>query len=363
MPTTERTIANLQSLVDALPEAKHERFRRIFHVTTDAAELVFPKAMLPFVQAQFGSAEAVARQTLVKVTNLITMEGAIYNPLRASKPHDAIGGSQPAEIAAAGPDDPFCRPLEQTPENTFGRVRGTTCLTAANLVPFDRFHSVVIFDHHHPLEFTEAMVSDAIDTALAWARLAHSEDADARYFFLFWNCLWRAGSSRVHGHMQATLGNGMHHAVVEALRRAALLYRLGHGVNYFQDICAVHESLGLAVGAGGVTAFASLTPRKEKEVWVVSEKLDEGFKRAAYQALHAYVHEMGVQSFNMALLWKPIDSTSEDWSGFPAIVRMVDRGCLDSPLSDIGAMEFYGSSVVSSDPFQVADALRRSIQK
>jgi len=361
MTANERTIASLESLVATLPQAEQERFARIFHVVTDAADVVIPPPMRAEVEALFGGVEPVLHQTLVRVTNLITLDGALFNPLRQRRPHDERLAAS-VEIPGPGPDDPFCAPLERTTENTFGRVRGAHSVTAANLAPIERYHSVIIFDEHNPLAFTEASVADALETALAWARLAHSADADARYFMLFWNCLWRAAASRVHGHMQAVLGKGMHYAAAESLRRAALLYRIGHGADYFADLCAVHEALGLGVQSRGVHVFAYLAPKKEKEVWVVADRMGQAFVHGIYGALQAYVQHLGVQSFNLALLWKPIDAVPEDWSGFPIIARMVDRGPLHSRTSDVGAMEFFGSSVVSSDPFRVADALRQALE-
>lgn len=360
MSANQRTIADLESIVGALPEAERERFARIFLVATDTADVVIPPPMRAEVEALFGGVEPVLHQTLVRVTNLITLDGTLFNPLRQRRPHDERHAAA-VDIPGPGPDDPFCAPLERTTENSFGRVRGAHSLTAANLVPIERFHSVIIFDEHDPLAFTEASIADALDTALAWARLAHSADADARYFMLFWNCLWRAAASRVHGHMQAVLGKGIHYAQVEALRRAALLYRIGHGANYFADLCAVHEALGLGVEAGGVHVFAYLAPKKEKEVWIVGDRIGPAFVHGVYGALQAYVRHLGVRSFNMALLWRPIDAVPEDWTGFPVIARMLDRGPLHSKMSDVGALEFFGSSVVSSDPFRVADALREAL--
>jgi hypothetical protein len=50
--------------------------------------------------------------------------------------------------------------------------------------------------------------------------------------------------------------------------------------------------------------------------------------------------------------------TPENWDGFPFIARIVDRGQLAVKTSDVGAMEFFAQSVVATDPFRVADALR-----
>jgi hypothetical protein len=41
-------------------------------------------------------------------------------------------------------------------------------------------------------------------------------------------------------------------------------------------------------------------------------------------------------------------------------VRVVDRGPLYSRTADIGSMELYAASVVSTDPFDVARALRQT---
>jgi hypothetical protein len=53
----------------------------------------------------------------------------------------------------------------------------------------------------------------------------------------------------------------------------------------------------------------------------------------------------------------PASPTGEDWSSFPVMIHMVDRGDLASNTSDIGAMELYAAPVVSSDPFRVARLL------
>ena len=54
----------------------------------------------------------------------------------------------------------------------------------------------------------------------------------------------------------------------------------------------------------------------------------------------------------------PVAEVEEDWSGFPTVVRIVDRGDPANRTSDMGAMELYAASVVASDPFRVAEALR-----
>jgi hypothetical protein len=58
------------------------------------------------------------------------------------------------------------------------------------------------------------------------------------------------------------------------------------------------------------------------------------------------------------VIWEPpLAETSEDWSDVPVMVRIVDRGDPLNRTSDFGAMELYAASVVSSDPFRVAESL------
>ena len=252
---------------------------------------------------------------------------------------------------------PFCHPEEGTPADTFGRISGQYALTASNVAKYDGWHAVIIFDEHHPLRFTAEQVSDYVDTAQEWARTAHRADPEARYPFFLWNCLWKSGASILHGHAQMTLTRGMHYARVEALRQAASRYRAAHGTDYFGDLVALKQALGLVVNHGRATIFPSLTPFKEKETHIVATALDDDLKGALFLVLDAFVRRLGVQSFNLALYLPPLAPTPEDWSAFPTIARIVDRGSLQGKTADIGAMEIFGQSVVASDPFRVADTL------
>jgi len=324
---------------------------------TTVGELRPPESMHEWIKKYFGSVPAVQQQRIVKVTNLITLEGALFNELRTSRPMEAKAASDLAQTILSNVGDPFCKPLEGTPEDIFGRVQGKHCITASNVAKYDTFHGLVISNEHNPLVFTAEGIKDYIDTALQWARKAHNVDKQARYFFFMWNCLWKSGASILHGHAQMTLGRGIHYAKIENLRRAALLYRIGHGVNYFDDLYQVHQALGLAVDYRGVRLLSYITPIKEKEVLLISERPDDDLKQVIYQVLQCFVQRLGVSSFNLALYMRPIDSVPEDWSGFPVVVRVVDRGDPQNKTADFGAMELYANSVISSNPFQVADAL------
>jgi len=369
-----RTIADIAALVAALPAAERELFGRIFHLSTTVGRLRPPKTMHGWIERHFGSVEAVLTQRIVKITNLVTMEASLFNDIRASRPIETKNDECFAKLVEESKGGPFCNPLQYTPEDVFGRVRGAHCVTASNIAKYDGFHGLVIFDEHDPLRFTAEEVGDYLDTALAWAYKAHQVDEEARYFFFMWNCLWRSGASILHGHAQMSLSRDIHYAKVEHLRRAALRYRAEHGSNYFRDLCAAHRALGLAFENGGTHILVHLTPIKEKEVLLISEPwpgpaprpcLDDDFKDSIYRVLRCFIDCLGVCSFNLALYLPPIDGgegkPEEDWSGFPALVRIVDRGDVANRTADMGAMELYAASVVASDPFRVAEALQSSL--
>jgi galactose-1-phosphate uridylyltransferase len=178
-----------------------------------------------------------------------------------------------------------------------------------------------------------------------------------------WNCLWRAGGSIIHGHAQVTATRDTHYPKVERLRRAAAAYKRQQGSDYFEDLATTHASLGLDIPLEGVHAFASLSPIKEKELVVVgSDPAAPALSRAVGALLQGYVHDLGVRAFNVAFYMPPLGpAEEEDWSDFPTVVFIVDRGNPANRTSDMGAMELYAASVVASDPFRVAEALRADL--
>src|SRR5581483_11670838 len=197
-----------------------------------------------------------------------------------------------------------------------------------------------------------------IQVSMSWGARALECDPEAKYFFFMWNCLWKSGASILHGHAQVASTRDMHYAKVEALRRQARAYQLEFGANYFHDLIEVHRALGLVADRGDAAIVSSLTPIKEKEVLIIAPTMSPDLITAIGHVLNRYVHTMGVTSFNLAMYMPPIATATEDWSGFPNVVRIVDRGSPMNKTADFGAMELYASSVVSSDPFRVAEALR-----
>jgi len=318
--------------------------------------------MHDWVRHQFGSLETVSDQQVVRLTNKISGEETLFSNIRHLRPSDTRDENH------AGLDDIdmgigcFANPIQNTPEDPFGRVAGKFCVTASNIAKCNDLHGLVIFNQPHPLKFTQNEVIDYLDTAWRWAKLAHKHYPSHRYFFFCWNCLWRSGASINHGHAQMTLSQWRAYSRIESLRQAALSYQKRYHSNYFNDLFRIHQALGLAYEMDGIYTMAYLTPVKNHEILVMAHELTSAFASRLYDGLTLYRDILGVTSFNLALTTPPLCNTRETWKGFPVIGWMVDRGKLEYRSSDIGSLELFATNSVDSSPFKLAKLLNNQMK-
>jgi hypothetical protein len=357
---TRTSITELEERIAALPPDARAAAERIFAVSSTVGRLEAPAEMRDWIIKQFGSVEAVTTQRIVRVTNLVLLEGALFNDVRARRPAEVKGADEVREVIERSRNDPFCHPETGTPQDTFGRIRGEHGITASNIAKYDGYHGVLVFDEHDPLAAMDAeTIRDRLLTCRRWALAANEEDPSAKYYFPIWNCLWRAGGSIVHGHMQMTVTRGMHYPRVEMLRRRSLEYDERHGRDYFDDLWLVHDALGLGHDRDGARVFASLAPIKESEVIILGRPgEDETTLAAGIAGVISAYRKQGVVSYNLGLLLPPLNPDGSDWRRFPPHARLVDRGDPANKTSDIGGMELYAASVVAADPFRLAEVLR-----
>ncbi|HEX9016883.1 MAG TPA: hypothetical protein VF960_12900, partial [Chloroflexota bacterium] len=77
LPPPSRSITTLPEQLELLPLSERARFDRLYHVSRSTGHIVVPEASRGWVSESFGSVEAVETQTVVRLTNLVTLEGAI----------------------------------------------------------------------------------------------------------------------------------------------------------------------------------------------------------------------------------------------------------------------------------------------
>lgn len=378
------SIFNLPELIAALPDDLHTICERLLFVERVYGTPVPPPSMQDWIIRRFGTLDRVCEQTIVKTTHLWTLETAFFNPLRACRHRDMAAeadrsSTEHAQEAAIMADldahRMFREPLQQTTADLFGRIRGEYCISASNIAKCDGWHGLVIFDEPHPLRFNQAQLCDYFNVAVRWLATAHQADTSARYPLIIWNCLWKAGASITHGHLQMLLGRGMAAGQVERWRRATVEYRQRYDRRLSEESGQLHTALGLTFQhTEEVWGYVSLTPVKERELVLVcrnplvaagwslydSDGLYAALQpvwQAIYAALRALIDQQGVRSFNVAVYMPPCATTSEAWAEMPLYVRIVDRGNLLSHLTSIGALEMFAGGVITVDPFAVAAAM------
>jgi len=344
------SITELPEIVENLPKNKKALFQRIYRFYVEIGRLKLPETMREWAIERFGECE---EQRIIRVTNKITLESTLFNELRARRPIDARVSGDIESMIEESEGGAFCNPLKQTPVDAFGRVEGEHCITASNIAKYDYLHAVIVFKDHNPFIYDKEKIADYLDVALEWFKRANEYDKEAKYPFFMWNCLWRAGASIIHGHAQALISKEPY-GRQEFYDRIRKEYAREYSSEYFDDVCSVHESLGLGFRYDNVRLMAYLTPVKEKEVVMLSNSLPD-LPPAISLVLSCY-HRLGVRSFNLAIFMPAIHNRDT------FVVRVVDRGDPLSRTTDIGGMELYaGTAVVASDPFRLMEELKNGV--
>ncbi|MCK4352853.1 hypothetical protein KAW65_05535 [candidate division WOR-3 bacterium] len=347
------SILNLDKLVGQSSPDKQQLFSRIFSISKNTGKLIPPEGMSYWIKDKFGSLN-IKEQVIVRVENLVTYEGTLFNKLRSKIPIKSKAFLNWEKELKTPESCAFCDPLNLTPKDDFGRIKGKYCITASNVAKYDWLHGLIIFDEHYPLVFDKKRISDYLQTAIKWLEKTNKLHKEAIFPFIMWNCNWRAGASIIHGHLQILLAKEPY-PKIKFLKEVVDNYNKKYGANYWQDLFQIHKMLGLGVSYKTIDMMAYLTPLKENEIMVVTNKIDDKLSICLSKILK-YYYEIGVRSFNLGIMMPPLTQI-ETWDKFPVIVRIVNRGDLSNKVSDIGAMELYTCSVVSSDPFKLFQKL------
>ncbi|MBC8495864.1 hypothetical protein H8D36_06940 [archaeon] len=349
-----KNIISISSQIKKLSKKDKALFYRVYNITEDVGSMKVPAEMKKWVISKFGSVKVVEKQKIIRIDNNITFESALFNEIRSLRPIDSNNYTNTKKLIKEKEGGPFCKPLKLTPADNFGRIKGKKCITASNIAKYDSSHGLVIFKEHDPFKFQSSDVKDYFETAEKWIKKANKQDPERIYPFIMWNCLWKASASIIHGHMQTLLANNRHYGEIEKLKVFADSYETFFGSDYFKDLYLLHKKLDLGFENKGNKIMAYLTPKKEKEIFIIAKDF-KSMPNVVYKVLKSYL-KMGVQSFNLGVYLQPLDN---HWQ-LPVIIRIIDRGKLSVNTTDIGGMElFAGTNVIESDPYKIINFVKK----
>lgn len=365
--------------VRALPAENplKQRFSRLFETRSKSGSLVVPpsfeaKARELFAAYPGGTKNLgfITNQTIITTYNRYTEEYTMFNEVRRYRPgyqeklspenehiiQQAIHDSEGADKCD------FCS-VERTAIDVFGRIESKHCYTASNVAKYEQWHGLIVSKAHSPLVFDKDMMQDYMETAHEWYRRVNKLDPEAQFPHLMWDAGKRAAASQIHQHLQMIITQDRYLTRTEHTRAASVRFEQDYALNYWEELIAIHEALGLAVRAGPTVVLSYITPIKEREMIIVTENSHHpSFGRAIAAALHALTDDMGCRAFSLAISFAPLDKSGNTAFGaFPAMARVVDRGSPMDTRSDVGAMEFYGANNVGADPYQIMPFLRKQV--
>ncbi|EIE23757.1 hypothetical protein COCSUDRAFT_63282 [Coccomyxa subellipsoidea C-169] len=324
-------------------------------------------------------------QQVVSVTDRVLGAQVWYNAERGRKPQSFTQEPTLADPTDNGRTCDFCQWRTLTAIDIFGRIERTHAVSASNLFKYCQpFHGLILFKHHHPLQFNLLQLSDLLLVAQEWFERGSATQPSARHPFLLWNCGPRAGASQFHGHAQVALSQ-VPFPGCEALTAAAERYPAAlPGADYYGDLIRAHRAAGLlhehAVGDKRAWCYASLVPTKDMELVVQGSGLScPCFQYLLHAALRALIDRLGVATFNVGIFniryGADVKSSAPhlaasvqavDGSGAPQppiLARIVSRGKTSSRASDYGGLEVFGkASIGNTDPYRVFAALQAQLQ-
>jgi hypothetical protein len=346
------SVFNLKQLLLNLSEEKREIFNIIFEIREGEARIEIPDKSKEIVE-RYGPLEIFKKQKIIRIKNLISGEETVYNEVRCRRPvvKSNISSIQKL-IEESEKHCVFCQ--DKTVKDLVGEIVKDTCYTRGNLAAYDIYNSMVICKWHNYLKVTKQLVSDYLDAADEWWKRVYEIDHRAKYPSLGWNFGPKAGASQIHGHIQLISSYWPDRAAKERFEYS-LRYKEKFKRDYWEDLCNIHEELGIGLKCGDAKILAILTPQLDKELMIISRNL-QGLKEPIYYCVKLYI-EKG-EDFNLALSVPPFENL---WEDFPYIVGIQSKGNPESLTANSGVREtsLVKVPIISTDPFQLANELKR----
>ncbi|XP_071082251.1 uncharacterized protein [Haliotis cracherodii] len=371
---TDMSIAKLDSFVKEWGQSSksecrdlYQRFAAMFSVSKRQTPLILPNPFKAKVKNWLGNNEElfqqVYKQEVTHVFNRVTREYNIFNPLRDKRPMKT-----PAEperqyverlIVNSRESCDFCNYKNFTAEHETHRLESSMSYTASNTFKMEKWHALFMFKKHHPLNWNREEFIDLMKLSQKWFHVAHKRDPAAKYRVMVWDIFPHAGASQIHPHVHGFLSPHLYHGVVEAWREGAEEYYRRYNNNYFTDLVSVYSAMGLTVTHGAAVAIASIVPKKDHEVIILSPTPGDSFFQLIYYTLRAFIDDIDKLCFSMGIGLPPLGS---DLGSIPAYARIVTRGAVADVRTDMSSLELFAGTNVNIDPYKVIKLVHASVQ-
>lgn len=275
------------------------------------------------------------KQNIIFIKDKILETEAIFNTIRKKRPQPQISPEQQNNKE----NDPFCNYNDLTPIDEIGRLENESAITAANLAKMADYHSLIIFKKHEFKDINKDDFKNAITLTQKWFKKIKELDSQATTFILIWNYHYRAAASILHPHFQVLAYKDIPQKILFWYRKFEE-YQKEFKSEYLNDYFKIAQYLKISKNLENLKVWFSLTPFKEKTLFLNGQGL-ENF----WQVLTNLI-TTGTQSFNIFYIYSsPLIKNF----GF-----FVDRGEINKPNSDFGALEIFGLPVIAYDPLEIS---------
>jgi len=307
-----------------------EIFERIFEIKEYEIKLENPKAKELFPN--------FLNQKITIIRNKILNTETIFNVSRAKRHLSKRNLSFKDEY------DPFCR-NDLTLDDEVGPMENEAVKIVTNISKMAPFHSVLYFKKHEFDDLNEKDLRAALNLAFLWFKKIE-EKFKTKTSILIWNYNYRSGASIYHLHFQLL---SFYHTPMkfEFLKSKLEEYQNKFKRDYFEDLFKTLKFLGLAKEERELKIFLNLTPIKEKEINFLGEFNEEHV--LFFWNYLKKLRSFGFENFNFLYL---VNSEK-----IKNIAFLVDRGESHKITSDFGSLEVFMNSVVSYDPFELAEKI------
>ncbi|MGC8849415.1 MAG: galactose-1-phosphate uridylyltransferase [Candidatus Bathyarchaeia archaeon] len=299
------------------------------------------------------------------------------NIRRSMRVRQATEAERNRAIQVSRGDCPFCpgniqrmTPLLPRGFAEEGRLRVGSAVLFPNMYPFSIYHAVAVFTgEHNPnlCDIHPEAIRDCLKVSVEFLRLAYMRDPRIKYGSVNWNYMHPAGASIVHPHLQV-IGDVKPTLLQEKLLEGSRTYYERNGGNYWLDLVEAEVELGerLIHRDGFAAWLASFAPQGNNEVLGILPEYSsilelkqgglDALSKGLAGILKAY-HDLGVESFNMAVFSGPLDEHLDYYS---LNLRIISRPRVEAYYtSDCGFMErLHMENIVESRPEELAEKLR-----